>query len=210
MPKPNSNAPPFPSDIAFTDAVKAVQTRKGSRGAYARMETSGGWETEVTDALAEFIHEQTSFFLASANGEGQPYVQHRGGPKGFLRVVDAHTLGFADFSGNRQYITLGNLAENPKVQLFLVDYATRQRIKIWGEAKVVEDDAELLASLKPEGYVARAERAIIIDVKTWDANCPQHIPLKIDAADVEHLIAEKDRRIAELEKEVARLKNAPK
>jgi predicted pyridoxine 5'-phosphate oxidase superfamily flavin-nucleotide-binding protein len=167
------------SDVAFTSAVKAVQTRKGSRAAYARMEERGGWETEITGELADFIGEQNSFFLATASADGQPYIQHRGGPPGFLRVLDATTLAFADYRGNRQYISLGNLAENPKVHLFLIDYATRRRIKIWGEAVVVENDPALLAELMPEGYDARPEQAIIIHVSAWDENCPQHIPRKV-------------------------------
>src|SRR4029078_1791385 len=133
----------FPSDVAFTPAVKAIQTRKGSRKAYARMEEGGGWDTEITEDLAAFIAEQDSFFLATANAEGQPYIQHRGGPPGFLRVLDGTTLGFADFRGHRQYISVGNLPDNPKVHLFLIDYMNRQRVKIWGEAEVVEDDPAL-------------------------------------------------------------------
>ncbi len=164
------------SDVAFTDTVKAIQTRMGSRKAYARMEESGGWETEILPELAAFIAEQQSFFLATANAEGQPYIQHRGGPPGFLRVLDPQTLAFADFRGNKQYISIGNLEDNPKVHLFLIDYANRRRVKIWGEAKVVEDDPELVARLFPEGYDARAERALVIHVTAWDENCPQHIP----------------------------------
>ena len=188
-----------PSDVAFTRAVKAVQTRLGSRQAYARMEQGAGWETRITDELAAFIAEQTSFFVATANAEGQPYIQHRGGPKGFLRVLDEARLGFADFRGNRQYISLGNLAENPKVHLFLIDYAHPRRVKIWGEATVVEDDPVLLATLAPDGYTARPERAIVIRVAAWDENCPQHIPQRLEAADVAAALAARDRRIAELE-----------
>jgi hypothetical protein len=194
------------SDVAFTPAVKAIQTRKGSRGAYARMEERGGWETSISDELASFIAEQNSFFLATANAEGQPYIQHRGGPPGFLRVLDETTLGFADYRGNRQYISLGNLAENPKVHLFLIDYATRRRIKIWGEAKVVEDDPALLAELMPAGYDARPEQAIVIHVSAWDANCPQHIPQKLEAEDVAKAVAARDAKIAALESQLARLR----
>ena len=165
-----------PSDVAFTPSVKAIQARKGSRNAYARMEKGAGWETEISPELAAFLAKQNSFFLATASADGQPYIQHRGGPPGFLRVLDATTLGFADFRGNRQYISLGNLAENPKVHLFFVDYATRTRIKVWGEAVVVEDDPELLKELTPADYDARPEQAIIIHVTAWDMNCPQHIP----------------------------------
>ena len=193
----------YPSDVAFTDSVKAIQTREGSRTAYARMERGGGWETEVTEDLAAFLAEQDSAFLATANAAGQPYIQHRGGPKGFLRVVDAHTIGFADYRGNRQFISVGNLVDNAKVHLFLIDYAHRRRVKIWGEARVVDDDPALLARLMPAGYDARPERAILIRVTAWDANCPQHIPLKLAAADVEAALAARDRRIAELEAKVA-------
>jgi len=170
-----------PSDVAFTPAVKAIQARKGSRNAYARMETGAGWETEVTPELAAFLAKQNSFFLATASADGQPYIQHRGGPPGFLRVLDATTLGFADFRGNRQYISLGNLSENPKVHLFLVDYATGTRIKVWGEAEVVEDDPALLAELTPKDYDARPEQAILVHVTAWDMNCPQHIPRLVPA-----------------------------
>ncbi|MBK7971882.1 MAG: pyridoxamine 5'-phosphate oxidase family protein [Deltaproteobacteria bacterium] len=194
------------SDVAFTPVVKAIQSRKGSRESYARMEAGRGWSTRIGDDLAGFIAAQTSVFLATANASGQPYIQHRGGPPGFLRVLDDHTLGFADFRGNRQYISLGNLTENPKVHLFLIDYANRQRVKVWGEARVVEDDPELLARLAPEGYDATPEQAIVIDVKAWDANCPQHIPLRFEGADVERALAARDARIAALESELAQVR----
>jgi predicted pyridoxine 5'-phosphate oxidase superfamily flavin-nucleotide-binding protein len=191
------------SDVAFTGPVKAVQERLGSRSAYAQLEREGGFTTEIDDDLAAFIAEQRSFFLATASAAGQPYVQHRGGPPGFLRLLDPRTLAFADFRGNRQYISLGNLSENPRVQLFLMDYVNRRRVKIWGEAKVVEDDAALVARLAPLGYKARPERAIVIHVTAWDANCPQHIPLRLEAEDVEKALATRDARIAELEAELA-------
>lgn len=194
------------SDIAFTPTVKAMQSRLGSRPAYARMETGGGWESRITADLARFIALQTSIFMATANAEGQPYIQHRGGPPGFLHVLDDTTIGFADFAGNRQYITLGNLADNPKTHLFLMDYARRQRIKLWGEARVVEDDQDLLASLMPPGYMARPERVILFSVAAWDANCPQHIPQRFEAADVAAVLEERDQRITELETEVERLR----
>jgi hypothetical protein len=193
------------SYVAFTDTVKAAQTLRGSRQAYARMEQSGGWETEIDDDLAAFIGEQTSVFLATANAAGQPYIQHRGGPKGFLRVLDPHTIAFADYRGNRQYISIGNLEDNPKVHLFLIDYAHRRRVKIWGEARAVEDDPALLARLVSEGYDARVERAIVIRVTAWDANCPQHIPQRFEATDVAAALAAKDRTIADLEERLRRL-----
>lgn len=195
----------YSSDIAFTASVKAIQASKGSRGAYARMETAGSWKTQITSDLAGFIAAQTSIFLATSNKEGQPYVQHRGGPPGFLRVLDDHTVGFTDFAGNRQYITTGNLADNPKAYLFLIDYAQRRRIKIWGEARVVTDP-DLTASLMPEGYKARPEQGILFTVTAWDANCPQHIPQRFEAAEVAELLAERDKRIEALEAEVRTLR----
>ncbi|HTA20513.1 MAG TPA: pyridoxamine 5'-phosphate oxidase family protein [Polyangia bacterium] len=195
MPRTGSPA----SDVAFSDSVKAVQARLGSRKSYARLETGDGWETTISPELAAFIGEQASFFMATASAAGQPYIQHRGGPKGFLRVLDERTLAFADFRGNRQYVSMGNLAENPKVCVFLIDYAHRQRVKVWGEARVVEDDPALVAKLVVPGYASRPERAIVINVATWDANCPQHIPVRFEAADVEAALASRDARIAELE-----------
>ncbi|HQA10971.1 pyridoxamine 5'-phosphate oxidase family protein [Zoogloea sp.] len=194
------------SDVAFTPTVKAIQSRKGSRGAYARMESQGGWATAITEELAAFIAVQTSIFLATANAQGQPYIQHRGGPPGFLQVLDEHTIGFADFNGNRQYISSGNLAENPKAHLFLIDYSTRQRIKLWGTARVVEDDKTLIARLMPANYRAKSEQAILFTVAAWDANCPQHIPQRLEAGDVAKALQSRDRRIAELEAEISRLK----
>ena len=195
------------SDIAFTPAVKAIQTRKGSRHAYARMEQGAGWQSAITPELAAFIAEQTSIYLATASANGQPYIQHRGGPPGFLRVLDAHRIAFVDFAGNRQYISSGNLAENPKAHLFLMDYAHRQRIKIWGEAQVVEGDAALTEQLMPKDYTARAEQVIVFTVKAWDSNCPQHIPVRLEAKDVQRALDVRDARIKDLEAEVARLRD---
>ena len=196
----------YASDIAFTPTVKAFQANKGSRRAYAHMEEAGSWATEITPDLARFIGEQRSVFLATVNGEGQPYIQHRGGPPGFLRVLDTHTLGFVDFVGNRQYISTGNLAESPKAHLFLIDYAQRRRVKIWGEAHTLEATPELLARLMPEDYRARPQQAMLFRVHAWDANCPQHIPLRFEAADVQAALDAKDRRIAELEQELVLLR----
>src|SRR5215471_3536222 len=198
--------PTYASDVAFTPTVKSIQARKGSRRGYATMEQRGSWETRVTPDLAAFIAAQTSVFLATASADGQPYIQHRGGPAGFLRVLDDRTIGFADFAGNRQYITQGNLAENPKAYLFLIDYAHRRRIKIWGEARVIEDDAELAARLMPQAYKARPEQVILFTVLAWDSNCPQHIPQRFEAADVAAALAERDQRIATLEAEIKALR----
>jgi uncharacterized protein len=207
MTEPNSDsAPVYSSDVAFTPSVKAIQSRKGSRRGYAKMEEGGSWETAITPALADFIAKQTSIFFGTSSKDGQPYIQHRGGPEGFLRVLDAKTIAFADFAGNRQYITQGNLAENPKAFMFLIDYAHRRRIKIWGEARVVEGDAELRARLMPEGYKARAEQVIVFTVSAWDSNCPQHIPQRFEAADVAAALGERDSRIEALEAEIEALR----
>lgn len=192
-----------PSDIAFTPTVKALQARKGSRGSYARMEATSGWDDAITPELKAELEAQVSVMLATANADGQPYVQHRGGPPGFLQVLDEHTVAFADFAGNKQYITQGNLAENPRAFLFLIDYARRRRTKIWGRARVVEGDAELLARLMPAGYAARPEQVVLFEVQAWDRNCPQHIPQRFDAADVQAALEERDARIAELERQLA-------
>jgi len=198
----------YSSDIAFTPTVKAIQTRKGSRSGYAHVEENGGWRTEVDDNLAAFLAEANSFFLATASADGQPYMQHRGGPKGFVKVLDKQTLAFADYSGNRQYITQGNLAENPKANIFIMDYAHRRRVKLWGTARVVEDDPALMRSLMPQGYRAKPEQVILFTIAAWDTNCPQHIPQKFDAADVAAALAARDARIAELEAELATLKDS--
>lgn len=196
----------YASDIAFTPAVKAAQARKGSRRSYERMEEKGSWPSRITPELAQFIAAQTSVFLATANLDGQPYIQHRGGPPGFLRVIDEATIGFADFAGNRQYITIGNLTDNPRAYLFLIDYLHRRRIKIWGKARVVEDDAALTRRLMPADYEARPQQAILFTVSAWDANCPQHIPQRFEAADVAAAVAERDKRIGMLETEIERLR----
>ena len=199
----------YPSDAAFTPSVKQVQTRKGSRDAYARVEQQGGWRTEIDENLASFLANTDSFYLATANAAGQPYIQHRGGPKGFVKVLDKTTLAFADYRGNRQYITQGNLSENPKAYIFVMDYAHRRRVKLWGEARVVDDDPALTESLMPKGYKARPEQVILFRIAAWDTNCPQHIPQKFDATDVAAALAARDARIAELEAELATLKGEP-
>jgi predicted pyridoxine 5'-phosphate oxidase superfamily flavin-nucleotide-binding protein len=202
-----SDRRPYSSDVAFSSAVKSIQSRKGSRDQYAAQEQRG-WRTDIDENLASFLAETSSFYLATASLHGQPYIQHRGGPKGFIKVLDRHTLAFADFAGNRQYITQGNLSENPKAYIFVMDYAHRRRVKIWGEARVIEDDGALMQALMPRGYRARGEQAILFKVAAWDTNCPQHIPQKFDAADVAAALAARDTRIAELEAEVAALKAA--
>jgi predicted pyridoxine 5'-phosphate oxidase superfamily flavin-nucleotide-binding protein len=198
----------FSSDVAFSRSVKEIQERKGSRRSYARVEERGGWATAITPDLKDFIEKQISVFMATANKDCQPYIQHRGGPPGFLRVINEKTLGFADFVGNRQYITQGNLVDNDKAQLFLIDYGSRSRVKIWGTASVVEGDEELLEQLMPKGYQAKPEQVILFNVEAWDANCPQHIPLRFEADEVLKAIESRDARIKELLAEIAALKSA--
>jgi uncharacterized protein len=195
----------FPSDVAFTPAVKAVQQARGSRESYARMEKGRGWRTTVTPDLADFLADLDMFYLGTANAEGQPYIQYRGGPPGFLKAIDKRTLGFADFGGNQQYVTLGNLSENPRAFLFLMDYANSRRIKVWGTARMVEGDAALLEKLRDPEYPGEAERAILFAIEAWDVNCPQHIHRRFSERQVAPVIEELKARIAELEAEVARL-----
>ena len=196
-----------PSDIAFTPAVKSIQEEKGSRQAYARIERGHGWETTVTPELADFLADLDMFYLGTATADGQPYIQYRGGPPGFLKAIDDHTLGFADFGGNRQYVTLGNLSENPKAFLFLMDYANSRRVKLWGTARVVEGDAALLETFRDPEYPGKVERAILFSVEAWDVNCSQHIHRRFSERQVAPVIARLQARIAELETEVARLES---
>ncbi len=187
------------SDIAFTPAVKAEQERLGSRKAYARMEQKGGWNDTVTDKLADFLAARDSLYLATASADGQPYIQHRGGPPGFIKVLDEKTLAFADFSGNRQYISTGNLSENDRAHIFLMDYPDRRRFKLWGRARVVEDDPALLERLADPDYGAVPERAIVFEIVAWDWNCPQHITPRYSAAELADIVGPLNARIAELE-----------
>jgi uncharacterized protein len=182
--------------VPFSKAVEAIQEARGARAAYARV---GDFESLVTPELADFLSGIDTAFLATASADGQPYVQHRGGPRGFLRVVDEHTIGFADFTGNRQYISTGNLTENDKVCLIAMDYAHRRRVKIWGRAHIVPGNA----GLAHPTYKARIEQTILITVSAWDVNCPQHIPQLVPAAEVEPILRELRTRIATLEAELA-------
>jgi predicted pyridoxine 5'-phosphate oxidase superfamily flavin-nucleotide-binding protein len=194
-----------PSDIAFTPAVKAEQTKRGSRSNYQRMEEGNGWAQVISPELSVVIAGVRSFYLATANADCQPYIQHRGGPSGFLCVLDERTLAFADYGGNRQYITLGNLTENPRACILLMDYARRLRIKIWGRARVIEDDDALLARVSKVAGGA-PERTIVFEIKAWDRNCKQHIPQLLPAEAVEQALRELQDRIAALEAENALLR----
>ena len=191
------------SDVAFTPAVKAIQERLGSRHGYAKMELGPGWSTTIDEALASFIAERDSLYLGTASAEGQPYIQHRGGKPGFLKVIDEKTLGFADFRGNRQYISMGNLSENDRATIFLMDYPNRRRIKIWGRAEVVEDDPELLRRVTDADYRGRPERLFLIHVEAWDVNCPQQITPRFSRGEVEVAVGEMERRNERLQRRVA-------
>lgn len=187
------------SDIAFTPAVKELQAAKGSRPAYAKMEQGRGWQTLVTPVLEAFLSQLDMFYLGTANSAGQPYIQYRGGPPGFLKVLDERRLAFADFGGNRQYISLGNLSENPKAFLFLMDYANRQRIKLWGSARVIEDAPELIEQLHDSDYPVRVERGIVFQIEAWDVNCPQHIHQRWSKPQIAPVIERLQNRITLLE-----------
>ena len=199
----------FASDIAFTPAVKGIQSDKGSRSSYARMEMGGSWETTVTSELQGFLADLDMFYLGTANAVGQPYIQYRGGSPGFLKVVDERTLGFADFGGNRQYITLGNISENPKAFIFLMDYAHSRRIKLWGNARVVEGDRVLLDRFRDPSYPAKVERVILFTIEAWDVNCPQHIHKRFSQRQIVPVIEKLQSRIAELEAELRQLTCEP-
>ncbi len=197
------------SEIAFTAEVKAAQERRGSRASYARMEQrgeQGPWRDVVTPELAEFIGERDSLYLGTASQDGQPYIQYRGGPKGFLKVLDDHTLALADFAGNFQYISLGNLSENNKAFIFLMDYPNRHRIKIWGTAEFVEDDPALLETLVDTDYKARPERVLRFRVKAWSPNCPQHIKQRYTVEEMAPKVKKLQQCIADLEEANASLR----
>jgi len=195
----------YPSDIAFTSAVKAIQSQKGSRSSYGAMEQRRGWQTVVTPDLESYLADLDMFYLGTANADGQPYIQYRGGAPGFLKALSDTTLGFADFSGNRQYISLGNLSENPRAFIFLIDYVNRRRIKLWGKARVVEGDADLQARLRDPDYPGRVERVILFEIEAWDSNCPQHIHRRLPLRSVRPVIEQLQHRVQELEEQLADL-----
>lgn len=196
----------FTSDIAFTSTIKALQEHYGSRKAYARMESKRGWANELSPPIIDFVEKRDSFYMGTSNQEGQPYIQHRGGAPGFLKVMDPKTLAFADFSGNQQYISVGNLSENSRAFMFLMDYPSRTRVKIWGEAHVEFKDTALMESLAVDGYSANVERAIIFKIKAVDVNCPQHIVQRYTSEEIDQMITPLKERITELENELNKLK----
>jgi uncharacterized protein len=195
------------SSRVFTAAAQQAQAERGSAERYAQR-LAEGFPDKVTPELARFIAEQDMAFLGTADAGGAPYIQHRGGPKGFIKVLDERTLGFADYRGNRQYITLANLSENDRAFLFLLDPARRQRIKLWGRACVVENDAALIERLFDAGYKARPERAILFSIEAWDVNCSQHIAARFTEAELEEAFAAVREKVAALEAENARLRAA--
>ena len=191
------------SDIVFTPAARQAQAERGSAQLYEKRAVAG-FPATVTAELATFIAERDTAFLATVSADGAPYIQHRGGPRGFIKVIDERTLGFADYAGNRQY----NLVGNDRAYLFLLDFAERRRIKVWGRARVVEDDPALLAQLADPGYRARPERAIVFTVEAWDVNCSQHITPRFTEAEVTAAVAPMRDRILALEAENAELRAA--
>ena len=193
-----------PEDVMFSPAVKAEQTRLGSRAQFEDRE----WKTEITDDLRQFLAVIDTFFFATASADGRPYIQHRGGPPGFLKPIGTHMLAFADFAGNRQYITLGHLKENDRAHIFIPHFATRQRVKLWGRARIVEGDLELMERLVDPAYKARPERAIAFSLEVWDGNCPQHIVPRYTEAEIAPAVDRLAQRIKELEEEVALLKRS--
>ena len=198
------------AEIAFTPRVKKAQEQFGSRNAYARME--GAPETRnhrLSEAEAEFIAARNSFYMATVGETGWPYIQHRGGPTGFVRVLNDATIGFADFRGNRQYISLGNLANDDRVSLFFMDYPNKTRLKLFGRAKIVGlDDEATLSRLETSDYRARVERGFLIKVEGFDWNCPQHIVERYTLDETRVMTAPLTARIAELESELVRLRTA--
>lgn len=203
---PDDPSDGFIADVAFTDSVKRAQRARGSRDMFQKRLEKRDWPDKISADFAGFIAERDSFYLATASADGQPYIQHRGGPPGFLKVIDEKTLGFADYSGNRQYVSLGNLAENDRAFIFFMDYMHQKRVKVWGRLSAIEGDPELVDKLMPPGYQARPERVLIFKVSAWDVNCPQHIPRKFDMDLVKHQFDKMTAEIEALKAEVARLK----
>jgi uncharacterized protein len=194
------------AEIAFTPTVKKIQEQHGSRTAYARMEgVRDPVNQGLTSAEASFIAARDSFYMATVSETGWPYIQHRGGPAGFVRVIDERTIGFADFRGNRQYVSVGNLTTDDRVSLFFMDYPNKTRLKLFGRARIVGlDDQAMLGRLELPDYRARVERGLVITVEGFDWNCPQHITERFTLDEIRAMSAPLTPRIAELEAELAR------
>lgn len=195
------------SKLAFTDGIKLIQQRMGSRNTYERMEKMS-FVDGLTAVEANFISQMDSFYIASYGENDFPYIQHRGGPVGFIKVIDNHTIGIVDFSGNRQYISVGNIAKNPKVSLILVSYPMQARLKIYAEAEIIEisDNADLYDLLKPEDYKFRPERMLVFHIKAYDWNCPQHITPRYTEQEIDIMVEPKNQQIKQLQEEVQNLK----
>ena len=198
-------------EIATRDAVKALQERWGSRSAYSRLESGPLTNNQLGPEEIAFIEAQDSFFLASINDSGWPYIQHRGGPPGFLKVLENNQLGFSDFKGNRQYLSFGNILKNPRVSLFLIDYPARARLKIFGHAKLVEGDdlPDALRKIENDPGAMPIERGIIIQVEAFHWNCPKYIVPRFTEEQVRTAVAPLVQRIHDLEAELARLSTKP-
>lgn len=190
-------------EIAFTAEVKAAQAERGSRETYERYISNGATNDKITPQLKEFIAEIEGFYLGTIQSNGYPYIQFRGGEKGFLQVLDEKTLGFADYSGNLQYITVGNLSAENKAFIFLMDYRHRKRVKIWGKAKYIEGDEALIERLRTPDYPAKIERVILFELEAYSENCPQHIPIRYSQTEVDAIIAPLQARIVELEQQLS-------
>ncbi len=191
------------AEIAFTDTVRRIQEAQGSRRSYARFDGDAAINATLGPNEAGFIAARDSFYMASVGETGWPYVQHRGGPIGFVRVLDERTLGFADFRGNRQYVSVGNLTHDARVALIFMDYANQTRLKLLGRVKLVGlDDTQILSRLTSLDYRARVERGFVVDVAGYDWNCPQHITPRYTLPEIEAANAGLRQRIAELEAEL--------
>ncbi|PBJ10164.1 pyridoxamine 5'-phosphate oxidase family protein [Flavobacterium sp. ACN6] len=190
-------------ELAFSDAIKEIQEKKGSRTSYARMEKMS-YTDGLTDQEMAFIESQDSFYMASYGENEYPYIQHRGGPQGFVKIIDANIIGIVDFVGNRQYISVGNISKNPRVAIIMVSYPQRARLKIYAEAEIltVEGNADLYEKLKPEEYKFKPEQMMIFKIKAYDWNCPQHITPRYTIAEIKEVFDLQKKHIADLEQQI--------
>ena len=198
--------PKNPADILFSPATRAIQERYGSRDTIARLETRGHWKSHLSEDVIAFIRTRNSFYLGTASRDGRPYIQHRGGPPGFICVLDQETLAWPEFKGNRQHITAGNLYENNQAFIFLMDYSLPRRIKLWGRAEVVEDCNTLIPDIRSQPYYAKTARAIRFTVEAWDENCRQYIPSLSAETELINELKNSKLRVAELEAEIQQLR----
>jgi uncharacterized protein len=195
------------SEIAFTPAVKAVQEKMGSRQSYERFVANSPENNTITPDLSQFISSMEGFYLGTVTANGYPYIQFRGGRAGFLKILDERTLGFADYRGNVQYISVGNLSENDHAFLFLMDYRNRRRLKLIGHARVIDNDPIMLAQVQDADYPATVERIILFEIEGWDWNCPQHIPIRYSQLEVDQITNPLRDRIVDLEAQIAQMRS---